>query len=59
MYGIYLQKLNNRHLNMPLLLLSGVSACVTSDETQGQVSVSSHTKYHTFPDSGQSFQLAK
>ena len=28
-------------------------------ETQGQVSVSSHTKYHTFPDSGQSLQLAK
>ena len=28
-------------------------------ETQGQVSVASHTKYHTFSDSGQSLQLAK
>ena len=28
-------------------------------KTQGQVSVSSHTKYHIFPDSCQSLQLAK
>ena len=37
----------------------GCEQIAHEQETQGQVSISSHTKYHTFPDSGQSLQLAK
>lgn len=57
--GIYYASKAFYALSLEKVINSTLGVRSSTYETQGQVSVSSHTKYHTFPDSGQSLHLAK